>query len=76
LPTSIYHITPIDNLPGIIQAGRLWCDAERVRQGFACVGIGHDHIKQRRLRKPVRNQAGQLVAAGGFVGDYTPFYFA
>jgi hypothetical protein len=39
LPTPIYHITNINNLPRIVQTGGLWCDAERVRQSFACVGI-------------------------------------
>ncbi len=76
MPTPIYHITNINNLSGIVQARRLWCDAERVRQGFVCVSIGYDHLKQRRMTTPVRNRAGQPVAAGGFLGDYTPFYFA
>lgn len=76
MPTPIYHITNIDNLPRIIQTGGLWCDAERVRQEFDCVGIAHDRLKQRRTRTSVRNRAGQAVAAGGVLADYVPFYFA
>jgi hypothetical protein len=64
LPTPIYHITNINNLPRIIQTGGLWCDAERVRQGFGCVGIAHESLKQRRARTPVRDRTGRVVAAG------------
>ncbi len=67
--TPIYHITHLDNLPGIITAGCLWCDAQRVRQGFTCTNIGLDHIKERRLRRPVP------VAAKGMLGEYVPFNF-
>lgn len=64
----IYHITHVSNLPGIIASGGLICD--RTAQDLNLVDIGHDHIKGRRLRKPV------LVGPGGTVGDYVPFYFA
>lgn len=67
--TPIYHITHVDNLPGIIQAGRLWSDTQRIRQGFACTNIGYKHIKDRRMRRPVP------VSAGGVLGDYVPFNF-
>ncbi len=76
MPTPIYHITHIDNLPRIIQTGGLWCDAERVRKGVTCVGIAHANLKERRARTPVRNRGGQAVAAGGVLADYVPFYFA
>lgn len=76
MPTPIYHITNIDNLARIVQTGGLWCDAERARQGFACTGIAHEHLKERRARKPVRDRAGRAVAAGGVLADYVPFYFA
>ena len=64
------------NLARIVQTDGLWCDAERVRQGFDCVGIAHERLKERRARTPVRNRAGQTVAAGGVLADYVPFYFA
>jgi hypothetical protein len=64
----IYHITHVSNLPGIIARGGLICD--RVAQDLKLVNIGHDNIKERRLRKPVP------VGPGGTVGDYVPFYFA
>jgi len=76
LPTPIYHITNINNLPRIIQTGGLWCDTERVQQGFDCVGIAHENLKQRRARTPVRNRAGLVIAAGGVLSDYVPFYIA
>lgn len=76
MPTPIYHITNINNLARIVKTGRLWCDSERIRQGIPCVGIAHDHLKQRRLRTSVRDRAGRVVAAGGMLSDYVPFYFA
>ena len=75
MPTLIYHITNINNLARIFQTGGLWCDAERVRQGFECVGIAHENLKQRRARTLVRDRAGRAVAAGGVLADYVPFYF-
>lgn len=65
---SIYHITHISNLPGILARGGLICD--RTAQDLKLVNIGHNNIKERRLRKPVP------VGPGGTVGDYVPFYFA
>jgi hypothetical protein len=64
----IYHITPIDNLPGIIKQGGLFCD--RDAKDIQFVSIGHKNIKERRLRKRVR------CGTGGVVADYVPFYFA
>lgn len=69
MSTSISHITHIDNLARIIQAGCLWSDAKRIELGFANQNIGYSHIKQRRLLRPVR------VAAGGTLGQYVPFNF-
>lgn len=76
MPTAIYHITHIENLPRIVQAGGLWCDTERVDRQLECVGIAHDHLKRRRARTPVRDRSGQPVAVGGVLADYVPFYFA
>jgi ssDNA thymidine ADP-ribosyltransferase, DarT len=65
----IYHITHKDNLPGIIEARRLWCDSQRIKQGFPCTNIGYSHIKARRLQRKVE------VSAGSMLGDYVPFNF-
>lgn len=65
----IYHITHVDNLPGIMQAGCVWSDARRVRSNLQVTNIGYSHIKQRRLTRPVP------VAAKGMLGDYVPFNF-
>jgi hypothetical protein len=65
--TYIFHITPIDNLAQIVAHGGLHCD--RVAQNLKVVNIGHQHIKQRRLNRPVP------LPPGGTVGDYVPFYF-
>jgi hypothetical protein len=67
--TCIYHITHIDNLPGIISAGGLLSDARRRRGDFDCTNIGHMHIKDRRMNRQVP------VAAKGVLGDYVPFNF-
>jgi len=64
----IYHITPVDNLPGIIKEGGLYCDRDAKNIKF--VSIGHKHIKERREKKIVPN------GPGGVVSDYVPFYFA
>jgi hypothetical protein len=72
----IFHITHIDNLSRVIKTGGLWCDAERLRQGFTSVGIAHDDLKRRRARKGVKNRNGQDIAAGGVLSHYVPFYLA
>jgi hypothetical protein len=68
--TPIYHITHVTNLARIVAAGGLWCDEERVKRGFQCVGIAHQHIKERRAKRAVP------VAPGGTLANYVPFYFA
>ncbi len=65
---KIYHITHIDNLPNIIFANCLWSDAARIQKGVMITNIGHNHIKQRRLKRSVQ--------FGGCLGNYVPFYFA
>jgi len=75
MSTPIYHITHIDNLPRITQTKGLWCDAERIRQGFGSVGVAHEPLKERRTRTPVQKQSRQIVAAGGVLADYVPFHF-
>lgn len=65
----IYHITHVDNLRSIVTEGRLWSDAQRLARDLNTTNIGHAHIKERRLRRPV------CCAAGGMLGDYVPFNF-
>ena len=66
----IYHITHVDNLPSIIECGRLWSDAERIRQGLTHENVGLTEIKESRLReRPVHCYPTTMV------GDYVPFYF-
>ena len=66
---AIYHITHLDNLAGILREGGLWCDAQRIARNLISTNIGHLHIKQRRLSRPV------TTSAGGALGDYVPFNF-
>jgi hypothetical protein len=68
--TAIYHITHVTNLPNILRDGGLWCDRVSAERNLAGVSIAHQHIKERRARKPVP------CAAGGMLADYVPFYFA
>lgn len=69
-PTYIYHITHIQNLLKILDAGCLWCDNERKERNLETQGIAYDTIKARRSRRPVP------TCKGGVVADYVPFYFA
>jgi len=68
--TKIYHITHVRNLPQIIAEGGLCCDNERQRRALESIGIAHQHIKNRRARRPIP------VGPGGTLADYVPFYFA
>jgi hypothetical protein len=67
--TAIYHITHLDNLAGILAEQGLWSDVERARRSLNPRNIAYEHIKQRRLHRPVP------VGPGGVVADYVPFYF-
>lgn len=53
----------------MLEAGRLWSDAQRIAQTLDTVNIGHSHIKERRRRRAVS------TSAGGMLGDYVPFNF-
>jgi len=67
---KIYHITHVENLPAILEAGRLWSDAKRIELGLTCEIVGMSSIKKRRLeRLEVKCHRGTVV------GDYVPFYF-
>lgn len=65
----IFHITHVDNLPGILREGGLWCDAERAARSLVNTNIGHSHIKERRLRRSVPTATGRTL------GQYVPFNF-
>lgn len=69
-PTPIYHITPINNLTGILAAGGLNCNSTLRRDRTAYTNIAHDHIQDRRSHTFVP------LAPGGTLHDYVPFYFA
>lgn len=74
--TALYHITHLDNLPGILADGGLFCDHVRLERGKEVRGIAHQHIKDRRARRRVATVKGRALAAGGTLADYVPFYFA
>jgi hypothetical protein len=63
--TPIYHITHVDNLPGIVREGGLVCDQESVRRGLCSQSIAYAAIKQRRQERRVES----------VLADYVPFYF-
>jgi len=66
---KIYHITHVDNLPRILDAGRLVSDVAMNQGGGPAKTIGMVTIKQRRLSLPVKCHPGDSV------GEYVPFYF-
>ena len=66
--TLIYHITDVDNLPGILAGGGLRPDATMAQHNPAVIGYGH--IKQRRLTEIRVGCCGNR-----FVGEFVPFYF-
>src|SRR6185369_2606728 len=67
----LYHITDVENLRSILQAGCLHSDAALIAaKGGPQVVIGYDHIKQRRL-----TQTRVDCCGGRFVGEFVPFYF-
>ena len=66
---KIYHITHVDNLPGIVSDGALLSDRRISEAKGGAVTIGMSKIKQRRLLLPVH------CHPRGHVGDYVPFNF-
>lgn len=65
----IFHITHLRNLQGIIQEGGLLPDAEVRRRAMDIQNIGYSHIKDRRMRRPIR------AGMEGTLGQYVPFNF-
>jgi len=64
----IYHITDVENLPGIMAEGGLLCDAVMSERDPTI--IGDDGIKRRRLTQIRVTSLGNRV-----VGEFVPFYF-
>jgi hypothetical protein len=69
-PTPIYHITHVDNLPGIIADGGLRCCADLRQAGVGYRDVAHGHIQDRRTFTRVP------CGPRGVLHDYVPFYFA
>ena len=64
----IYHITDVENLPGILAESGLRSDALMAEKNPTVIGYGH--IKEGRM-KEIR-----VACCGGwFVGEFVPFYF-
>lgn len=70
MPTPIYHITNINNLPSILKSGRLIANSKLRQQGIEYVDISHERIQYQRAITLVP------CAAKGVLHDYVPFYFA
>lgn len=67
---KIYHITHVDNLPGIVTDGGLLSDAAVIARGGPTAAIGMSSIKRRRVEEIEVD-----CHPGTKVGDYVPFYF-
>lgn len=68
--TRIFHITHLDNLPRIIEREEICCDRTRDAEKLEARNIGYAHIKERRKVRVITR------GPGGFLWEYTPFYFA
>jgi len=65
-PVFLYHITHVDNLPGIISSGGIVANNQITPADY--VNIAHESIQVRRHTKPVP------CGPGGLLHDYAPFY--
>lgn len=70
MPTSIYHMTHLRNLPLIIGAGGLIANNRLRQKQIVYTDIAHQTIQDRRATRQVP------CGAGGVLHDYVPFYFA
>jgi ssDNA thymidine ADP-ribosyltransferase, DarT len=70
MPTSIYHITHIQNLQSILRSGGLVAHSRLKQQGIDPLDISYEQIQDRRATKKVP------CSMGGVLHDYVPFYFA
>jgi hypothetical protein len=68
--TAAYHITHVENLASIIACGQIDCDNGCAVAERNPIGIAHTNLKAQRARTDV------VVAAGGTLADYVPFYYA
>lgn len=69
IPTPIYHITHVTNLPSILADGCAW-NPKLMRGRRAYKSIAHENIQDRRSITTVS------CGNGGDLHDYVPFYFA
>lgn len=69
-PTPIFHITPVDNLRRIFEAGALLAKRALEQEDRGYTNIAHRSIQDRRAHTPVP------CGPGGVLHDYVPFYFA
>ncbi len=67
---KIYHITHVDNLPGIVASNGLFSDRIMITSQAPVQAIGMSEIKRRRV-----NELDVGCHPGTKVGDYVPFYF-
>jgi hypothetical protein len=70
VPTRVYHITAIENLPLILGCGGLRCVSDLRNDGTDYANIAHGHLQDRRATTRVP------CGPGGLLHDYVPFYFA
>lgn len=70
MPTRIYHITHINNLPSILNSGGLIANSRLRQERINYLDIAHEDIQGHRARTYVP------CSARGILHDYVPFYFA
>ncbi|MDR3183774.1 MAG: DUF4433 domain-containing protein [Planctomycetaceae bacterium] len=68
--TDVHHITHIDNLSGILEAGGLLAESRIQVAQLQYKNIGHSHIKQKRIDWFIPGWNAMTL------GQCVPFYFA
>jgi len=69
MPTRIYRIVHIDNLPRLLEWGGDWSQNQATKRGLSKRPIHHTGIMDARERTQI------AVEPFGVVADYVPFYF-
>lgn len=69
MPTPLYHITHLNNLPSILEVGGLLANSRLQQAKKSFCDISYERIQDRRARTRVP------CGAGGVLHDYVPFYF-